>query len=874
MTVLRGHGDELVMESSFAAVRELLLPAVEHGGDGVLEGAARLAAPVLERADPARLDPDRVPGVLHGLYWTVANIAERTPLLVAIDDAHWLDPASMRFLLYLGRRVTALPALVAVGFRRGEGAYPVGLLAALSNVSTTVLQPQPLSEHGSEVLVRRELGPRADEELCRSCHEATGGNPFYLRELAAALQAEAGRPTVEAAARVRSLGAGAVGQTVLLRLSRLGADCERLAEALAVLAPGSPLRHAASLAGLDREHAEIAADTLREADLVVADRALSFVHPIVRESIAAELPAARRAALHLEAARLLYEEGVAHDRVAAHLLSAEPYGEPWVIDALRVAAREALARGAPEAAVSYLRRALQEPPARDDRLELLVELGRAEALLPARHDFPALREALELAEDPVRHAEIALELAWGLTAMTRNDEVATLLLNLLERSRDLDPALVERIDALLLGGGAPSLAATDQVLARVEPYMSPAGRRKVKDPVMLAALAQTGALAGLTSAEAAELAHRALAHPRLRAEYPLAYVGAIAALGWADELEKAGDSADAAIALAQRRGSFPVFAGLSTWRGAAAFRAGDLQTAEAHLERAYEIACEIGSGVFVAMFYVPTLAERGRADQALTVLDSIPLTEAELQLWQGVIVLAARGCTRIALGQLEPGVADTLEADRRMAEHRLHLSVVADWVPATAAALAQLGRLGDARELAERELADAVAFAAPRRHGMILSASGLLDPGPAGLTSLGDAVALLEHSPARLEHARALVNLGSGLRARDERERAREPLARGLDLAERCGAGALAERALRELVAAGARPRRRALSGPESLTPAELRTARLAAEGLSNREIAEALFVATKTVEWQLSHVYAKLGIAGRDELAAALRGS
>ena len=153
-----------------------------------------------------------------------------------------------------------------------------------------------------------------------------------------------------------------------------------------------------------------------------------------------------------------------------------------------------------------------------------------------------------------------------------------------------------------------------------------------------------------------------------------------------------------------------------------------------------------------------------------------------------------------------------------------------------------------------------------------MSLSGLLEPGDEGVTRLSDAVGILEQTPAAVEHARALVNLGEGLRIRGRRAEARDVLARARDVAHRCGAGGLAERARDELVASGARPRREALSGPDALTPAEARTARMAAEGLTNREIAQALFVSAKTVEAQLSQAYGKLSIHGRRELADALR--
>ena len=312
----------------------------------------------------------------------------------------------------------------------------------------------------------------------------------------------------------------------------------------------------------------------------------------------------------------------------------------------------------------------------------------------------------------------------------------------------------------------------------------------------------------------------------------------------------------------------------SIHRGQIAFRAGELDVAEMHSQRGIELGRELGPAAqqWATMWYAGTLLERGRGSEAAELLEAIEFTDELLGLWQGAVLLADRGRVRVALGELEPGVTDLLDADRRMAAEGYQLSVLNDWVPTAALALAKLGSREEAMELAERELQEAVAFGATRRHGMALSACGLLDPGPEGLALLDEAVRVLEGSGARLEHARALVNLGAGLRTRGERDRARDPLSRGLDIAQRCGAPALQERARAELVATGARPRRRALSGPDSLTPAELRTARMAAEGLTNREIAQALFVSTKTVEWQLSHVYMKLDIHSRKELAGALK--
>jgi DNA-binding CsgD family transcriptional regulator len=148
----------------------------------------------------------------------------------------------------------------------------------------------------------------------------------------------------------------------------------------------------------------------------------------------------------------------------------------------------------------------------------------------------------------------------------------------------------------------------------------------------------------------------------------------------------------------------------------------------------------------------------------------------------------------------------------------------------------------------------------------------MLQGGQRGLADLREAADVLRESGARLEHARALVEFGAALRRANQRAAAREPLRAGLDLAYRCGAGRLAHRAATELRATGARPRRAVLTGLEALTPSERRVAELAAGGMSNPEIAQALFVTLNTVEGHLRHVYQKLAISSRGQLPTALR--
>jgi DNA-binding CsgD family transcriptional regulator len=208
-----------------------------------------------------------------------------------------------------------------------------------------------------------------------------------------------------------------------------------------------------------------------------------------------------------------------------------------------------------------------------------------------------------------------------------------------------------------------------------------------------------------------------------------------------------------------------------------------------------------------------------------------------------------------------------------METFEMHNPAVLAWRSHLALALLGLDQRDEALELAREEVELARAWGAPRPIGVALRARGLAEGGDEGIETLRESVAVLEGSTARLELARSLVELGAALRRANQRSDARELLRQGLDLAVRTGALPLVVRAEQELSATGARPRRLLLSGVESLTASERRVAGFAADGLSNKDIAQALFVTTKTVEVHLSNVYRKLGIGSRSELPQALGG-
>src|SRR5919197_4255706 len=356
MTVLAARGAEIERDFAHGAVRQLLEPALAGAAEAeraeLLSGAAALAAPIVvptaERAGAADAF-----GVLHGLYWLCANLSAQSPLLLVVDDAHWADAASLRFLEFLARRVEGLPIALVVAARPGAGAD--GLLA---DPATELVRPAPLSATAVADLVHAGLGRTPEAAFAEACREVTGGTPYLVAELVRALTERDLAPDAGHVEEVRALGPRTISRATLGRLGRLAPAAGALAHAAAVLGPGAQLADAAALAGLEPPAAAAAADALAAAGLLADARPLQFAHPIVRTAVEADLPAGLRAGLHAAAARRFAVAAAPPERVAVHLLAADPAGEPWVVEALRAAGRDAVAHGAPDSAATYLRRAL------------------------------------------------------------------------------------------------------------------------------------------------------------------------------------------------------------------------------------------------------------------------------------------------------------------------------------------------------------------------------------------------------------------------------------------------------------------------------------------------------------------------------------
>jgi DNA-binding CsgD family transcriptional regulator len=231
----------------------------------------------------------------------------------------------------------------------------------------------------------------------------------------------------------------------------------------------------------------------------------------------------------------------------------------------------------------------------------------------------------------------------------------------------------------------------------------------------------------------------------------------------------------------------------------------------------------------------------------------------------------ARGWLKAVLDDLEGGLAELLACGERELEWGVGTPEILNWRSAAAEVCLRLGRLEQARSLADEEVSLARSIGAPRAIGVALRAAALAASGARRIELLRDAVASLEASQGALELARTRVDLGAALVRAGQRDEARGLLRAGQEGAVACGATPLVERAHRELLATGARPRRAAAAGRDGLTPSELRVTEMAAAGQTNREIAQALFVTEKTVETHLGRAFMKLGVRSRKQLARAL---
>ncbi len=867
LRVLQALPAESETALSFSGIGDLLDPVLDEALAPLPAGQKRALSRALVLDDDQGPPPDP-----HAVGVAVLNalraLADEKPVLVAVDDVQWLDAASSGALAYAARRLRAEHVGVLLSRRAPlESILLDELLRSLPAERLSDVEVGPFDVGALHHVVHHHLGIALPRPLPAEVHEAPGGNPFYALEIVRMLQrrgisVEAGQP-LPVPESLHDLVHGR-----LLALSLESRDY--LLAAAALSHPTVGLVEAAT--GVSRDAGLAPA---LEARVVALERdRIRFTHPLLAAGAYETADPLRRDEVHARLAELV-EDPEARGR---HLAASVTQPDEAVAAALEAAATHARARGAPRAAALLLDRACELTPAgrRDEAHRRAVEAAylhfeagdspraeaqlhdviatlppgpkRARAVMPLARirSYEAQAEAAELFFQAVAEAEGDREIL-----AVAHEGVANCLLRLHER-------LDEAVDHAELAVGF-ALELGDEALAAES-----LGTQLLAETF----LGRDTATATVDRALALQEAARNVRVLR----QPLFNVAA--RWRWTNEIEQARDVFLEMLQRSDELGDESSRPLALSFLGQVECTLGDLESARARALEGQEVSAQSGQRtLFAHLLALEGLVDayRGREERAraaaLSALELAPQTGAR---HAELVATRALGHLELALGDPQAAVARIepfLAYVRREAivEPGL-LPFVVDQIEA----LIELGRKDQAEELLDwyagnaRRLERASALAnCMRCRGLLAAQLGELDD---ALAAYREALEWHERVELPLDRGRTLLALGAAQRRAKRRREARETLEDALGIFERIGAELWAERARTELSRISGR-------APTigALTPAEERIAALVAEGKTNREVAAALFLSERTVEGHLSHVFGKLGVRSRTELARKL---
>lgn len=870
--VLSAHAAVMEHDFAFGVVRQLF-DSLHTGAGGESTGRpgqepGALASLVLS-GDGRAADPE--PGtvtseaVLHGLRSLLEGLGDETPLLLLVDDLQWVDVPSLRWLVYLSKRLRGLRVVLVCTLREGDPWARGPLVREVTGSAHRTLALTALSPDAAQIIVREQFGEPGDGAFVRACHEVSAGNPLFLRSVTAGMQVAGHRPTHDQAATARSLRPCELRERLAGCLRTQSESVKDLAAAIAVFGDHGDASLTAQLAGLDDIGLRCALRVLHQLGLVADEHVPRFTHRVVQDAVEVSLTAAQREELHSSAAALLYEGGRPAEQVATQLMAVTGAGPPWSTAVLRSAAATALRRGAPQTAVRYLRGALLERSAQDeDRARLLIDLATAErGFDPGACERHIAQAVPMLPHVKDRAAAVQLtpfalfarpsDATWALVRRTAGELRETaepdattrrMALRMEARLRHYtheDPAEVASAVERLRGMGS-------------DPPLDSGAERELA-AVLLCSATFAGRLSASVAARKAERILEREPRNRTRAHttVPLLTITLLSADSahsistWLSPDEEAGPPAGAAgdpLLLAQRAMTH-VSLGRPVWareQAQLALRLMDPHWREAPSLALAAVATELGD---------TALSEQILKGAAADAPTGLALTSA-LQILQACVD-AQRGLRARALKIL-------LACGRQLDACGWHNSAVFPWRPRAIGLYERLGDPLPALVLADEEHAWAAAWGAPVVLGRALRLKGRLH-GARGIPMLREAAEVLRESNNELELARTLVLLGSRLGSGSDAQTA---LREGGELAVACGAPWLVERAETELGAVPARQR-------PALTKSERKVISLLGRGLTNQEIATELGVSLRAVEKHLTNSYRKIGVSGRQELGEVL---
>jgi len=800
--------------------------------------------------------------LVYGVRWVLEDLTADQPVLLLVDDLQWADAGSLQALDLLVNALHHMPCLIVYAVRTGE---PVAAAEALSRIeqSSRVLTPAPLSAAGVGALVA-ELDPGAEAGRAAEIHEATGGVPFFVRELIT----EGSETTPEA-----------VVGSISGRLSRLSPTATGVARAVCVLGAQATVGTVAELAGegIDTVADDIA--TLAAAQILSLDAGhLSPKHPLIAAAALASMAASESAELHGRTAQLLMARGAPRAVVANHLLQTNPSEDADVRARLAEQGDHALAGGSSDMAVRYLERALIEGPVTADDIGLLSALARAHAAHGELESaLAAWDQAESLTDDPDVVAELRAESGDALVMAGRHREAQAAFGSLLEASDAGSPAQKRLVARMVMAGlltGTPIVQMHQQV-DRV--LKQPQTADTNEDRLSLAAGAVVKVFEGQDAAGARDLALRAAGDGVLLSEESsegTAVYLCSGALTWTSAFDHSQALLTGAIEDAQVRGSSMAFATASSCRGYARMRVGMITEAILDFEAALEQRAQ-GWNAYLSMVLaglVECRIARGDLDHALAFSDELE-SLAHTQDMTGAYATSALGDLAEAHGDHDRAAQLYAELGRLVAD-RMDNPAILPWRSGRALALIRLGQGRESAALARENTERARAFGAPHAIAQALRTQAAVDPGADRLGLLREALVVLEHTRAlRLEAqiATDLAGMTVLLHGNDDTGEVVRLLRKAEAHAAFQELRPLADRVQRLLERIGEPVRRTTSDAVNMLTVSERRVADLAASGMSNRQIAQQLFVTVKAVEWHLSNVYRKLGIRSRTRLPVVL---
>lgn len=878
-TVLYARGGEQEQGVAFHVVRQLVQPflaaATEEEHHQLLGSWYDIVAPAMGLVAG---DGNGVPdpqGVRDGLDWFATRIAvQHAPLVVMLDDAHWADAESLTWLTGFAPRVNELAMLLVVAYRPDELPLDAAAFAGLAERHGS--QPfdlVPLTPAAVGRIVRDALGEDADEGFCRETWAVTGGNPFETVELAAKVADRRLKPQVAHIAELRELASAVKGSGLVDRLERLGTSVVRFAWSAAVLGSEASRSLAASVGGLGEAESALAVSRLREARILALPPAddpdgdrLEFFHPLVATAVYRAIPAAFRVALHGQAAAIVSGAGLGVTTTARHLLEMHPESDPWAVRELRKAAREYLRAGAPDAARRCLARALREPPALDERADVLFELGCSALLTEPATTVNHLRAALE---EPVLAPALREAIVYRLAqALGHSDRMAEAAETVAEAARDATDARTRlRMQAEQFMWNAfradeQDSPARSRRLTRLADHIK--GRGKT-ERYILGLRAWDAMVRGEPAATALHYAEEALGDGLAWTDEEWGFeVPVVVALTfmYCDQPGRAEELFAKGIAECESKG----------WRGAhlsfgftllgyIRHRRGRLDEAETLVRAGLGIADRVGHQVPAQYFAIGILIEillaRGRVQDARALAAKYGYGNVAPSAVVYPDSQTVHSELLLALGKRREAEQQLIRVGRRLEPRGMRNPAWCPWRLHLAQATDDPER---ARELATEGLDLARRFGTQSAIGQALHAMAAVTEGAERLRLLTEAVEHLERSPAGYDLAAALVDHGVALRGAGLRQQAGEQLHRGLEGATQCGADALATRAREELDATGLWPLRLSTAAKESLTTQERKVAEWAAHGWSHARIAEELGAQAPIVTRLLSDIYRKVG--------------